>query len=224
MMRFSQLLPLLCAGVLTLNAGHALAHSVWIEPAPEGRLVVRFAEPGEEFETSPGHLDSVGQPVAFVAGKDDPPRTLTVSKQSDHFLLADCGPGDGACLQSDYAVMTRGPSPGRKPIFYARWQPEGAGAAAPALTLDLVPMGRPGVVRAWFRGKPLPDVAAVLRRPDGTEEELKADANGFLRFQAEASGFYHLSIARHRESLAGFHQGNAYELTSHNAALTWIVP
>lgn len=47
-------------------ASQLLGHSVYVEPDTQGGLLIRFAEPGKPLETSPGHLDSVAAPVAFV--------------------------------------------------------------------------------------------------------------------------------------------------------------
>lgn len=67
-------------------------------------------------------------------------------------------------------------------------------------------------------------VKATLRTPDEKEQELTADNEGLLRFESNQSGFHLLTIARHRENLPGFAGGLAYDLTSHNAALTWTSP
>jgi len=212
--------------VLTLTAlmaARVLGHSVWIEPSDDGQLVVRFSEPGEEYETSPGHLDGVSPPVAFFpTGTNGSPQTIDAPRKTDHFLLPDLSPTNAACLEAAYAVMTTPGRPGRKPIFYARWHPDVTVDAEPALTLDLVPTGKPGEVRVYFRGQPLADIAATLHGPDGKNREVTADSEGYLRFTTDQSGLYHLSIGRHRETQGGFHGGLAYELTSHNAALTWI--
>ena len=207
---------ILCTLVL-FPAIHARAHTVWIEPMAD-KLVVRFAEPGNDLETSPGHLDALSAPVAFIL-VTNAPMGIETPKRSDHFLVAGAAATNVACLETIFTV--RG---GRKPHFYARWQPAGAGEAKPLLTLDLVPTGKPGEVRVWFRAKPLGGVCATLRTPDEKEEELKADAEGFLRFATEKPGQYLLTIAHHREPLAGFHSGRAYEQTSHTAALTWTQP
>jgi len=45
-------------------------------------------------------------------------------------------------------------------------------------------------------------VKATLRTPDEVEKEVTADAEGFVRFESKQSGQHHLSIARHRETLA----------------------
>ena len=135
------------------------------------------------------------------------------------FAIVGASPTNTAGAETAFTV--RG---GRKPNFYARWQPDGAGAATPLLTLDLVPTGKPGEVRAYFRGQPLGGIKATLRTPDEKETELTADAEGFLHFAPKQPGQYLLTIAHHRETLAGFHNGVAYKETSHNCSLVWRQP
>ena len=196
------------------------AHSVWIEPGGDQQLVIRFAEPGDDFEKSPGYLDNLSTPTAFTvaAGKAVSAPAL---KQSDNFLLTGAAFTNVACAETTFTV--RG---GRKPVFYARWQPAGAGAKKPLLTLDLVPTGKPGEVRAYFRGQPLGNVAATLYTPDEKDQELTADADGFIHFKTGLPGQYLLTIAHHREQppLAGFYAGTAYTETSHNCSLVWVQP
>ena len=192
----------------------AQAHSVWIEPKDD-QLVVRFAEPGNSFEVSPGHLDSLSPPIAFVIVTNAPLAT-EARKKSDHYLLVGVSPSTIVCAETGFTV--RG---GRKPIFYARWQPARASAATPLLTFDLVPTGKAGEVRVYFRGQPLGGITATLITPSEKEQELTADAEGFLHFTATQPGRYLLTIAHYRESLAGFHQGVAYKETSHNCSLVW---
>jgi hypothetical protein len=190
------------------------AHSVWIEPS-DGQLVIRFAEPSGNLEKSPGHLDSLTPPVAFIL-ITNAPVAIESPKKSDHFLLVGTSPTNTACVDTSFTVRAK-----RKPNFYARWQPAGAGPTAPLLTLDIVLTGKPGEARAYFRGQPLGGIKATLHEPDGTEKDLTADADGFLRFTTKDPGQYMLTIAHHRESLAGFHVGQHYEQNSHNCALAW---
>jgi hypothetical protein len=213
MRTFTRLSIRVCS--VLLGVATTCAHSVWIEPSHD-QLVIRFAEPGMRFEKSPGHLDSLSAPLAFIL-VTNAPAAAEASKKSDHFLLSEAAPTNVVCAESAFTV--RG---GRKPIFYARWQPAGAGSMQPLLTLDLVPTGKTGEVRAFFRGEPLANIKAVLRTPQEEEHELTADSEGFLRFEAEAPGQYLLTIAHHREPLAGFHLGRPYQQTSHNCSLVWL--
>lgn len=212
----------LAAAALSLIST-ARAHSVWLEPL-DGKMVVRFGEPHSEHETSPGHLDEISVPLAFTIITNGAV-AVDATKTKDHYKLgAGLAPTNTLCVETSFIVMTTPGRPGRKPNFYARWQPQGAGAAVPLLNLDIVPTGKKGEARVYFRGQPLPDVKAVLMTPDELEQEIVADREGYLRFTTTKPGPHHLSIGRHRETLAGFHLGNAYDLTSHNAALTWIEP
>lgn len=203
--------------VLSL-ATAAFGHTVWIEPL-DNNLVIRFAEPGNKFEKSPGHLDSLTAPISFLAGPTNGPTVIESAKRSDHFLLAGASATNVVCTETVFTV--RG---GRKPYFYARWQPAGTAPGSPLLTLDLVPTGQPGEVRAWFRGKPLGGIKATLYTPDGKDHEVTADNDGFLRFKTDQPGQYLLAVAHHREELAGFHLGHPYRQASHNAALSWRQP
>lgn len=198
-----------------------VAHSVWIEPDASGNLVVRFAEPDGKLEKSPGHLDSLTLPVAVKTGPTNNPVALDTAKQKDHFSMAGASITDSVQVETAFIIMSRAGAPGRKPNFYARWQPEGSWVATPALTLDLLPTGKPGEVRLMFRGQPVPAKKATLRTPDEKEQELTTDDQGYLHFTPVQSGQYLLTVAHHRENLVGFHGGKAYEQNSHNASLTW---
>ena len=217
-------LSLILLAALSLIAHTDLyAHSVWIEPGSNGQLMVRFAEPDGRLETSPGHLDSLSIPVAFTLLTNTAVAVDAV-KSTNHFLLVTAWSTNTACSETSFIVMSAAGKPGRKPIFYARWQPSFETAGAPSLNLDIVPTGKAGEVRVYFRGQPLGGAKATLRTPDEVEKELVANADGFIRFESKQSGQHHLSIARHRETLAGFHFGKAHDLTSHNMALTWRQP
>lgn len=207
--------------ILLFVALHCAAHSVWIEPDAGGHLIIRFAEPDGRIEKSPGHLDELTPPLAWHIGDSNAPVALEVQKRTNHFLIVSAAITNAVQIETSYQVMITPGKPGRKPNFYARWQPAGAGAATPALTLDLVPTRKSGEVRAYFREQPLAGVKATLRTPDDNEQELTADAEGVLRFTSKQAGLHLLTIARHRETLPGFHAGLAYGVTSHNASLSW---
>lgn len=202
----------------------APAHSVWLEPTTEGGLALRFAEPDGKFETSPGHLDELSALAAFSSITNGEPSAREAIKRTDRFVLVGASSTNAAGAEASYVVMPLAGKAGRKPVFYARWHPVGAPAPTPGLNLDLIPTGRSGEVRAYFRGKPLGGVAAILRLPDEREREINADAEGFLRFSSNQKGLHQIRIARHRESGSGFHQGREHDTLSHNTCLTWIQP
>jgi len=213
-MRASLVAALLCCGLLLT----ARAHSVWVEPDGQGGLRVRFAEPDGKFEKSPGHLDSLTPPAAFALVSGEPV-SIDAPKQSDRFDLRGASVTNVLGVETSFTVRAK-----RKPLFYARWQPAHGAPATAVLTLDLVPTGTPGEVRVWFRGQPLANAKLKLRTPDEKETDVVADADGFVRFEPKQPGLYLLTLAHHRENLAGVHLGRPYEQTSHNSALTWQQP
>jgi hypothetical protein len=205
------------AALVLFLAAEARSHTVWIEPL-QSQLVIRFAEPAGNYEKSPGHLDSLSAPAAFTV-ITNAPAAIDSPKSTNHFAMPGVASTNAAGVESIFTV--RG---GRKPHFYARWQPAGAGAGTPLLTFDLVPTGKTGEARVYFRGQPIGGLKATLRTPDDTEKEIVGDGEGYLRFESKQRGLHLLTIAHHREPIAGFHQGRAYQQTSHNTALTWVQP
>jgi hypothetical protein len=211
-------LALTLSAVVAFAPAAVLAHSVWIEPNEDKKLVIRFAEPSGNLERSPGHLDSLAVPMAFqtAPGSTNAPVALHVSKQKDHYAIAEASGTNIIGAETSFTVRA-----GRKPLFYARWQPAGVGEGKALLTLDLVPTGKAGEVRLFLRGQPLGDVKATLHAPNGDEKEFAADAQGYIRFPATEPGQYLLTVAHQREPLAGVHLGVPYKETSHNCSLAW---
>ncbi|MEJ1972885.1 MAG: hypothetical protein WDM96_10630 [Lacunisphaera sp.] len=200
-----------------------MPHSVWLEDTPGKQLVIRFGEPGEEFEKSPGHLDSLALPEAWRNGAEDKPAAFVVEKKSDHFLLVGADPAVSTQGETRFPVMKRGQRPASWPQFYVRWQPAGSPApATPSLLLDILPTGPAGEFRVYLRGQPLPN-AVVQTHGGGKEIDLTADAEGRFKYTATAPGLV-LLTCNHKEELKGFAGGVAYEVTSHNTALTWRQP
>lgn len=230
-MKRNLLHSLLLASTLGLTLTPALAHEVWIEDTPAGALVVRFAEYGEDYETSPGHLDSLALPESWIAGADGSVTKLVVAKAADHFSLADANPKLSVQAETIFDVIGGKPGgkgdqagPSRRPFFYARWHVVGSEPAKPTLNLDLVPTGKPGEVCVYFRGKPLADIAVHAHLPEGKEIELKSDKDGLVTVPVDKSGFYMLNCKRYREIIDGFSGGKPYTAVSHNCSVAWRQP
>lgn len=233
-----------------LSAATVRAHEVWIEDTTDGKLVVRFAEYGEKFEQSPGSLDALSLPFAWTPGDaakeakangvaagapsgeakailEGQVKSFETQKKSDHFLIVDAAPDKIAEIETGFTVMGKPGNPekpARKPYFYARWHPAGAGAGEPGLNLDIVPTGNKGEARLYFRGKPLAATKLKLYPPGAAEQELTTDADGLVRFDASKPGLYLLAGARYRETIPGFFGGKPFDVTSHNCSLAWRQP
>lgn len=202
----------------------APAHEVWIEEGPENQLILRFAEYGEAYEKSPGHLDGIFPVTAWTFGEKGKPTPLEVKKQTDGFLLLNASPAKPTLAETGFIVMKHGEGPTRKPFFYARWHQPSFGAAEPALNFDIVPTGNPGEVRVFFRGKPLPDAEITVITPQPKEQKLTADKDGKATFTPEGPGKYLLYGKHQREQVPGFAAGSAFDVISHNCSLLWKQP
>lgn len=216
---------LLALASLSLWPLTASAHSLWIEPLPDGNACVRFAQWGDEYEVSPGHLDSFVDVSGWVLDAEGKPTLFDVAKKHDHFLLGKGAANQPIFAQAQFTVRKlHDDKPARAPIFYCRWQPEGAGAGTPALTMDIVPTGKPGEARVYFRGKPLADVEVVYFAPSKDEQKLRSDAEGLVQAPDPTKLGNHLfAVARYSEGLAGFFKGVPFAITSHSASLYWTV-
>lgn len=208
----------------TFCAISADAHDVWIEDTPDHHLVIRFGEFGDELETSPGYLDNLSLPQAWTKNGSTDPIAFEVQKQTNSFLLVGASITNMAAAETAYQVLSATNKPSRLPLFYARWQPAGAGAGIPTLTFDLVPQDKPGDIRVYFRGKPLANETVSAYGPNDFEKELKTDADGFVRFTLSTSGFYLFTCNHFREERFGYSAGRPYDLVSHNASLTLRLP
>lgn len=197
------------------------AHDVWIENTETGRLVLRFGEPGEAVEMSPGHLDSLTPVSAWRITPTNTVNALETRKESEGILLVGAKADQSVQAETGFPVMASAGKPGRKPFFYARWQPAGGGEGKPTLTLDLVPTGKSGEMRVYFKGQPVPEAKLTAHLPGGETEKLTANADGVATLKADKPGLYLVTLNHHRETQPGFHGGSAYELVSHNAALAW---
>lgn len=198
----------------------ANAHDVWIEDTPDHQLVIRFGEFGDELETSPGYLDNLTLPQAWTKTALTNPVPFDVLKQTNSFLLVGASVTNIAAAQTAFDVLSATNKPSRYPIFYARWQPAGAGAGTPTLTFDLVPQEKLGDIRVYFRGVPVEDETISAYGPDDFEKELKTDSYGIVHFDLDKPGFYLFTCNHYRETRSGFFGGRHYDLVSHNASLT----
>lgn len=217
-------LSLCLLGAIAALVPAAHAHEVWIEDTPQGELVVRFAEYGEDFEKSPGALDMIGLPTAWTPAGDKP-TAWKVEKKTDGFLLEGASPKTAAQIETAFSVMGKPGNPekpARKPFFYARWHIPGSEATT-SLNFDIVPT-KAGEAVVYFRGKPVAEAKVKFHGPGGEEKELTADAQGLVKFEASKPGFYMLAAAHQREATPGFAGGKPYDVVSHNCSVAWRQP
>lgn len=196
-------------------------HSVYFDENKNSEIKIRFGEFQDEYEESPGYLDSLDTVSAWKINEKKEPEILETEKQMNGFSINAIN-SDNIAAQTGFPIMSRQDN-ARKPYFYARWCPNFKRKSTPSLTLDIVPNGKAGEVKVFFRGKTLSGIKLKLYSPDYDEVELVSDKNGLVVFKdnLKSKGIYMLKIARYSEKVSGYDQGKLYEIISHNCSLSW---
>jgi len=196
-------------------------HSVYFDENKSSKIKIRFGEFQDEYEESPGYLDSLDTISAWKIDDKNEPEMLETKKQINGFSINAIN-SDKIAAQTGFPVMAR-QDQARKPYFYARWCPSFTSKSTPCLTLDIVPNGKEGEVKVFFRGKTLSGIKLKLYSPDFNEVELVSDKNGLVVFKdsLKSKGIYMLKIARYSEKVSGYDQGKLYVIMSHNCSLSW---
>ena len=196
-------------------------HSVYFDENKSSKIKIRFGEFQDEYEESPGYLDSLDTISAWKINDKNEPEILETEKQMNGFSINAINT-DNIAAQTGFPIMSR-QDQARKPYFYARWCPSFKSKSTPSLTLDIVPNGKEGEVKVFFRGKTLSGIKLKLYSPDYNEVELVSDKNGLVVFKdsLKSKGIYMLKIARYSEKISGYDQGKLYEIISHNCSLSW---
>ena len=192
-------------------------HSVYFDENKNSEIKIRFGEFQDEYEESPGYLDSLDTVSAWKINEKKEPEILETEKQMNGFSINAIN-SDNIAAQTGFPIMSRQDN-ARKPYFYARWCPNFKRKSTPSLTLDIVPNGKAGEVKVFFRG----GIKLKLYSPDYDEVELVSDKNGLVVFKdtLKSKGIYMLKIARYSEKVSGYDQGKLYEIISHNCSLSW---
>jgi len=202
--------------VALLWASTASAHHLWLEADgqnPSQGAKLYFGEFDENLrEASPGLLDRFKPlPEAKVIGGSGV-QPLKVEKTPSAFVLSGAiAAGDSIIAeqglvterkQADKAIRTLG-------TLAARWVPDFA-ERAPALTLDVVPIGKPGSFKVVYDGKPLPKAKLQLKAESGWQRELHTDESGAFTAALPWRGTYAIEI-EHLDTKAGGEGANAYD-------------
>ena len=211
------LLKTLLTTSLLAVAGSACAHAIWLERDAKG-VHLYYGEYDEaKREPSPGRLDDLGTPQAFVQGA---PVVGQKGAQGWSFGTA----SKGAEVRAEAAE-----SPVRdwrkqgigivKPLFFARYA-DGPAAQKPAAELDLVPTGTAGEFQLFLKGQALAAVKVVIVAPNGWTREVKSDAEGRIEVAMPWRGVYVLE-ATHVVPESGEYKGVAYEARRMRATLSY---
>lgn len=200
------------AALLSLSvAGSASAHFLWLEPEADGARLY-FGEFEENLrEASPGLLDRLTPlPEAKVVGTSGT-QLLKVEKSPTAFVIDGKRGAADSIVAEQVRVNER--KQGEKVTrtlgrLGARWVPDFAERAA-TLPLDIVPAGKPGAIKVFYKDKPLAKAKVELISESGWKRELRTDGEGALTIALPWKGAYVITV-EHLDPTAGTEGGEAY--------------
>jgi Domain of unknown function (DUF4198) len=206
-------LRLAAAALLSVSfAASASAHFLWLEPEADGARLY-YGEFEENLrEASPGLLDRLAPlPEAKVVASSGG-QPLKVEKSPTSFVVAgQRGPGDSIVAEQ---VRVNERKQGEKVTrtlgrLGARYVPDFA-ERAPTLTLDIVPAGKPGAIKVFYKDKPLARTKLELINESGWKRELRTDEQGALTLALPWKGNYVIEV-EHLDPTSGTQGTEAYD-------------
>lgn len=213
MKRHLTLLPLVAA---LMFAGAANAHQIWLEQTPKAANLY-FGEFGENLrETSPGLLDKFVKPSATLSGaKGD--QALTLNKEANSFALS-ARADKNESITVEEAHYPSFENKTGDTVVRGIWTPAARlvtsdAAQTPKLTLDLVPSGKPGEFKVYYKGQALPKAKVGIIVQSGWAKEAVSDEQGAVKFDLPWQGTYVLEV-HHTDKTAGERNGKPYDVAS----------
>jgi uncharacterized GH25 family protein len=211
----------------------AAAHYIWIEQDDVHQTRLFFGEyQDKEREKSPGRLDEIKAPQAWLVDANGKRQPLEATRRADHFDLGVARHGAAPVIAEElgYEVKdwTKHGHGVVKPMFYARFIPAVvASLGKPELMLDILHTSFDGnsskTFTVYFDGTPLANTKVKIHAPDFSTSEQVTDESGKVSFPTPWTGEYVLEVI-HLEKRPGQFQGQKFEAFRHRATLTFNLP
>ena len=219
----------LSVALVVLSTTSAHAHQIWLEQPAGKSAVIRFGEFGENLrEASPGLLDKFGKPTATLVSAAGE-KAADGSKTPGGFALPFAAKAGQSIVAEDASFPLRKFKQGDKEI--TSWYHPGArlitgfAEQQPKLALDLVPAGKPGEFKLFFKGQPLPKAKVALVTQSGWAKEGHTDEQGLVTFDMPWKGQY-VAEASHIDRTPGERAGASgpekYDGINYVTTLTYV--
>lgn len=201
------------AAFLAASAAHA--HYLWIEPGDGGARLYYGEADALLKEKSPGRLDSIKAPQAFVpdatSGKTN---AIAVNRTTEHFAIA-ADKRASAILVTEESLepsdLTRHGLGIAKSNYYARYGQPGTSSHAGSVPLVLDVQGRgPNAFSVLYRGQPLKNAKLEVIAPNTWVQEHKTNAEGVVEINTPWRGRYVVHVL-HVDKAPGEFAGKKYE-------------
>ncbi|ALG72634.1 cobalt ABC transporter substrate-binding protein [Azospirillum thiophilum] len=225
MNRFSAIVAVAALGF----ALPAQAHQIWIEQPDGQNATIRFGEFGENLrEASPGLLDKFVKPAGtLVSAKGE--RASDAAKSTDGFTLP-FKAADGESIVAEDAQYPlyswkQGDKDTTNWFHPAARLITGFAEQQPKLALDLVPAGKPGQFKLFYKGQPKAKAKVTLVTQSGWAKEGHTDEQGLVSFDMPWKGTYVAEVAVNERSPGerpGANGAEKYDGVSYVTTLTYV--
>jgi uncharacterized GH25 family protein len=203
----------------------AQAHQIWIEQPKGQNAVIRFGEFGENLrETSPGLLDKFVKPAGtLLTSKGE--RKADGTKTANGFALPLKAASGQSIVAEDaqYPLYTWNNATSR--YYPAARLITSFAAQQPKLDLDLVPAGKPGQFKLFFKGHPRAKTKVTLATQSGWSKEAQTDEQGVVEFDMPWKGTYVAEVSVNDRSpgeRAGANGPEKYDGVSYVTTTTYV--
>lgn len=216
--RFSTLALL---ATLTMS-GASQAHQIWLEQTPDTAKMY-FGEFDRNLrETSPGVLDKLPAPSAKLSDAQGD-RPLSLSKTANAFTLSERAARDQTLYVEESTIPVVeykvGGVPTRAAKTLAARLATSSTALPPKLTLDVVPNGKTGEFKVYYKGEPQPKTRVGIIVQSGWAREARTDDMGVVKFDLPWQGRYVLEV-RYADKTPGERGGKPYDMLNYMTTLS----
>lgn len=222
----SSMIPRAVVLMSSLLAGTAQAHYLWIEPA-KAESRVYFGEPDVLLkEKSPGKLDNIPNPKAFVQSKPGgAPNNAEVQRTEGYFRVPASGKASSVLVTEESIEVKDLNKYGlgfAKSNYYAR---SGKPVSDKEVNPSLLPVDLKQVseqrYRLLYRGQPLANAKLEVIAPNTWVQEHKTDANGIVEINTPWRGGYVLHVL-HVDKTPGEFGGSKYDALRNQFTYSFI--
>lgn len=209
-----------------LLASAAHAHYLWIEPGEVGARLYYGEADVQLKEKSPGKLDNILAPKAFVLdAKTGKTSAATVNRTADYFALKTSKMAPAILVSEeslDVRDLTQHGLGFAKSNYYARYGHSAASMDnhASPLVLDARRRG-PSAWTVQYRGQPLKDATLEVIAPNSWTQSHKTDAQGAVTINTPWRGLYVIHIV-HVDKTPGKFAGKKYDALRNHFAYTFV--
>lgn len=208
--------------IVLLFSGAAHAHQIWLEQTPKAASLYFGEYDRNQREISPGLLDKITQQTATLANAQGE-KVLRSSRANNAIVFSSHAAKGETIYTEDASYPVSEYKNGELTVRSARILGArlvtSSQSQEPKLTLDLVPNGKQGEFKIYYKGQAQTKTKVGLIAQSGWTREATSDEQGVVKFDLPWQGTYVLEV-RYVDKTPGERDGKPYDFTNHMTTLS----